>query len=367
MLTATVTGSSPAGTVSFVNDSVAIAGCSLVPLINGHAVCTAAPFTIDIHALAARYSGDSQNLASISATLPQNVLRAPTTTSAGSSPNPSALNQNVQFTAVVAGLAPTGSITFTDNSYGLSACVAVALVAGKATCTAPLISAGAHPISAIYSGDDTNAPSTAATFTQLVGSATTTTLSASPNPSDLGQNVSFTASVTGTLLTGTVDFRDGTNAICVAVPLKVGKSGGPKATCVTSTLAAGSHTVTAKYSGDASNLSSTSAALTQVVNGPPPGVSLTSSLNPSKVGGGVTFTATVTGQAPTGTVSFKDGANALCTAVPLQAGGNMPVATCTTGALTAGSHSITAAYSGDANNAAAISPILTQTVKRLKR
>jgi hypothetical protein len=95
-------------------------------------------------------------------------------------------------------------------------------------------------------------------------------------------------------------------------------------------------------------------------------VSLTSSLNPSKVGGSVMFTATVTGQAPTGTVSFKDGANALCTAVPLQIGGNTPVATCATGTLAAGSHSITATYSGDANNAAATSNILIQTVKRRK-
>ena len=91
-----------------------------------------------------------------------------------------------------------------------------------------------------------------------------------------------------------------------------------------------------------------------------------SSLNPSRSGDSVTFTATVAGKAPTGTVTFKDAASTLCSAVPLQGGGNVPAATCTTGALAIGSHSIAAVYSGDANNIAAKSPVLTQTVKRPK-
>ena len=66
-------------------------------------------------------------------------------------------------------------------------------------------------------------------------------------------------------------------------------------------------------------------------------------------------------------VQFKDGANVLCSAVPLEGGGTTPTATCTTAFSTRGSHSITAVYSGDANNVVATSPALIQRVKRTRR
>lgn len=90
-----------------------------------------------------------------------------------------------------------------------------------------------------------------------------------------------------------------------------------------------------------------------------PGSSTTSnsSQNPSSVGQTVTFTATVTGASPTGTVTFRDGATVLGTS-PLSGG----TATLTTSSLTLGSHSITAEYGGDANNAASTSAALIQVV-----
>ncbi|HEX8880171.1 MAG TPA: Ig-like domain repeat protein [Candidatus Acidoferrum sp.] len=89
---------------------------------------------------------------------------------------------------------------------------------------------------------------------------------------------------------------------------------------------------------------------------------LISSLNPSAFGQAVTFTATVTSSAtgtPTGTVTFQDGASALGTRT--LSGG---MATFTTSGLTAGTHSITAIYGGDANFASSTSPALTQTVNK---
>jgi hypothetical protein len=50
---------------------------------------------------------------------------------------------------------------------------------------------------------------------------------------------------------------------------------------------------------------------------------LVSSLNPSGLGQAVTFTATVTGLSPTGTVTFKDGATTLGTAT-LNGAGRRP-------------------------------------------
>ena len=83
-----------------------------------------------------------------------------------------------------------------------------------------------------------------------------------------------------------------------------------------------------------------------------------SSLNPSLFGQSVTFTATVTGGSPTGTVQFKDGATNLGGPVALSGGS----AGYTTAALAVGSHSITAVYSGDASNAPSTSSVLTQSV-----
>jgi hypothetical protein len=92
--------------------------------------------------------------------------------------------------------------------------------------------------------------------------------------------------------------------------------------------------------------------------GAPTTTALTSSVNPSTLGQSVTLTATVTGSSPTGTVQFVDGSTNL--GAPVALVGN--VATLVTSSLTAGSHSITAVYSGDTDDAASTSPPLVQVV-----
>ena len=92
------------------------------------------------------------------------------------------------------------------------------------------------------------------------------------------------------------------------------------------------------------------AAVTAALNA---GTSLASSANPGPVGSAITFTMTVVGNAPTGTVKFEDGATTLagCGAVALTGTGNTRTAACTTSTLTVGSHAMKATYSGDGNNA----------------
>ena len=91
---------------------------------------------------------------------------------------------------------------------------------------------------------------------------------------------------------------------------------------------------------------------------------LAASPNPSASGQAVTFTATVGPVAPatgtpTGTVTFKDGSTTLGTGT--LSGG---AATFTTSALAVGTHSITAAYGGDASFAASTSAALSQVVNQ---
>ena len=281
----------------------------------------------------------------------------------------------VTFTATVNGASPTGTVGFTDDGTPIPGCAAVAVTVagfsgttGTAKCSTSGLGVGTHQVVASYSGDAANAPSASAPLAQVINSGpapTTTTLVSSLNPSTAGVSVTFTATVAGIAPTGTVAFLDGRTTIagCGAQPLNA--SG--QATCTTSSLAAGTHGITAGYSGDASNLASVSAELSQVVNPvvvPPLSVTLKSSLNPSSVGVAVTFTATVTGNAPTGTVRFTSDGAAIsgCTAVALTGSGNTRTAACTTSSLSAGGHSIRAAYSGDVKNAAATSPALLQFV-----
>lgn len=185
---------------------------------------------------------------------------------------------------------------------------------------------------------------------------TTTALASSVNPSTFGQTVTFTATVTGSSPTGTVQFKDGAANLGAPVALV-----GATANLTTSSLAAGTHPITAVYGGDATHAGSTSSVLNQVVNSSaatPTTTSVVSSVNPSTVGQSVTFAATVNGNGATGTVQFRDGGVDVGAPVALSAG----VATLTTSALGAGTHLITAVYSGDAGNLASTSPILDQVV-----
>jgi Bacterial Ig-like domain (group 3) len=353
--TVTVTGPFvPGGQVQFF-DGATLLGSSFVGA--GSAIFnTLSPLTLGTHTITAVYGGDTNgNLGSTSPPLTQVVSQAPTTTVVTSSLNPSTAGQTVTFTATVtnSGLgtpAPTGTVQFKDGATNLGV---VTLVGGSASFTTSALTQGPHSISAVYGGDTSNLTSTG-TLNQAVNPAatpTTTTLISSLNPSNVGQLVTFTATVTGNAPTGTLQFKDGATNLGVVTLV------GGSASFTTSALTQGPHTISAVYGGDTSNLTSTG-TLNQTVNSlTVTTTTVTSSLNPSVISQAVTFTATVTGSSPTGTVQFKDGATNLGAPVTLTAG----AASFTTSALTQGPHTISAVYSGDTNNATSNGQ-LTQTV-----
>ena len=97
--------------------------------------------------------------------------------------------------------------------------------------------------------------------------STTTALASSADPVETGQAVTFTATVTGgTTPTGTVTFSDGSTVLGGG---SVELSDAGKASLSTSSLSAGSHSITAAYSGDSAHTKSTSTALDQVVANQP--------------------------------------------------------------------------------------------------
>jgi uncharacterized repeat protein (TIGR01451 family) len=136
---------------------------------------------------------------------------------------------------------------------------------------------------------------------------TTTTITSSLNPSFFTDPVTFTATVSANppgsgTPTGTVDFFDGVTLICDNAPLSSGQ-----AVCLISTLAAGSHTITAVYSGDSSFATSNGALpVPQVVN-PKADLSVTNddSPDPVSIGQNLTYTITVTNNGPSDAQSVQ--------------------------------------------------------------
>jgi hypothetical protein len=187
-----------------------------------------------------------------------------TATTLTSSPNPSTYGEAVTFAAVVfsnAGAPPDGEIvTFKKGTTVLRT---VALSGGLASFTTSTLKVGSNSIQALFSGDAEFLGSKSNTVSQVVSKATTTTnLASSRNPSNVGQSVTFAATVTPQFsgkVTGTVTFYDGTTT------LKTVSLSGGVAKFTTSALTLGAHTITATYNGSAS-FTGSSASLTQTVN-----------------------------------------------------------------------------------------------------
>jgi hypothetical protein len=367
-LTATVgttAPGTPGGTVAFKDGGTTIPGCGAKPVdANGQATCSAA-FDPGTQSLTAVYGG-STNFQTSTGSLSLPVNAADTTTTVASGTNPSASGQPVTFTATVSPVAPatatpTGTVDFKDGATTL--CSAVALSSGTATCTTSLASAGSHTITASYSGDQDFTVSSDTVAQTVNKAATTTALASSPNPSTAGQAVTFTATISvtapgGGSPTGSVTFSDGATTLCSAVPVSAGT-----ATC-SKALAAGTHSVTAAYSGDATHSSSSSSAVSQVVNKATTTTAVAASPTTALSGQTVTFTATISVTAPgsgspTGTVAFKDGTTTLCAASAVSSG----QATCAVG-LPTGGHSVTAVYSGDSSFTGSTSSPVTVTVNQ---
>lgn len=288
-----------------------------------------------------------------------------TSTSLQSSVNPATYGQAISLSATVTSSSgsPTGSVTFSDGGTTLGT---AALSGNTAALSVSNLQAATHSITAAYSGDSTHSSSASAPLSQVVGPAGgSTAVASSANPSTASQSVTFTASITTSAgnPTGTVSFYDGSTVLNSALV----SSG--KASVSTASLASGTHSIKAVYSGDANHAGSTSSVISQTVNtstAPPPtqtatAISLASSANPVSHRKYVTFTATVrpatsTTSVPTGTVTFYNGSSSIGTVT--LSGGVAKVSV----RLARGIRSMTAAYSGDTTFAVSKSPVLSEQV-----
>jgi alpha-tubulin suppressor-like RCC1 family protein len=290
--------------------------------------------------------------------------RAATYTSVSSFTNQAVVAQSVTFTATVTPKTASGTIQFMTDGKPLGN--AVTLSNGSATSSGiTSLAPGNHVITALYSGDVNDAPSIGllpgGEIVQGAVTSSSTAITSNANPSEFGQPVTFTATVTPGTATGTVQFIVDGTAFGKAVTIANGSASSSSITSLTP----GTHVITALYSGDSNDAPSSGLlAGGQTVQAAVTATStvLTSSLNPSKYGQWVTFTATVTPkpmatEVVTGTVTFKDGDVVLAT----RSLDGLGQATFTTSGLLINHHTITVVYNGNTSFAASTDTI-TQIV-----
>ena len=281
----------------------------------------------------------------------------PVITGVSPTSGPTAGGTNVTITG-------TGFTGVTQVMFGATAAKSFTVASdGKSvTATSPVGNSGGVNIF-LTSPLGQSAVSTSSLFTYNA-STTTLALSTSKNSAPYGQALTIKATLAGGVTPGgTMTLIDG-DPTTGAVVATTNVSDAVTTFSVT-TLAPGAHSLSASYSGDSKNLtSSTTTKLSVTIGNASPSITLSASNVSPNLGDSVTLTATIlNGFLPSGSVTFMDGATALGT-------GSITnnTATLVTSALTAGTHQLKAVYAGDGHNTVPggglISPIATLVVAK---
>ncbi len=386
--TATVTfgnsgSNTPAsGVISFFdNNGATLLGTSTINVqssTTSSAIFTTSALTAGSHNITAVF-GAVNAFSPNSAGLTQTILGAPTTTIlAPATPNPADALEPVTLAASVStGTASiaTGTITFFDGTTALG--TATLDPTGHATYITSTLTAGAHTLHAVYSGDTSFATSTSNNTSEtVIANPTFTTLSMSPTQSQAFQF--FTVTVGVSSLT-TVPFSpQSCNPACTVTLTITGLPNNQNSTVTAPltgngsapfryALGVGTYTFTATFNGSSSFAASTSGTLSETVVPATTTLTLAATPNPANQNQSVAFTSVFTAplstEIPTGTITVLDGATPFATAPftgnPLSNTVTVNVATST---LSIGTHIITATYPGSPNFLAAASTPITVVI-----
>jgi len=403
----------PTGSVQFLRNGTVIGTAVLSPsgLFQSTATLVVTPI-VPSAGITAVYPGDTNYNGSTSAAATQPSQGA-VTISVAPSANPATFAEPVAFSvtvspAVAGGAVPTGTVTAAVLGSDLLA-FATLDATGHATLTVPQtagatslpfgLATGTNAIGVTYGGDS-NYTQAQTTFNEIVNKANTVTSFASSTslfgtPQVVAtvtinggpvSSTNFTIPGTGNPVanpTGNVAFFNGTTLLGT-----VTLTPGTLLFQSTATLPTSVVPTSVVYYGDTNYASSTSTSTT-----PPAGaavaITLASSANPVIYGAALTIVATVSpatagGPKPTGTLTFFDGSQNLGWIASLDSTGrgSIPIPeplatplvcapTCPTDVsamvLSAGSHTITVKYSGDANYAPATSSALSPPVSLVQQ
>ncbi|MBL8775961.1 MAG: FG-GAP repeat protein [Acidimicrobiales bacterium] len=190
-----------------------------------------------------------------------------------------ALDGSVVLTATVtraaggAGPVGVGTVTFAVDGSTVAGCVDVPVVTddGTATCPGATFAArGTHTVSAAYTGDESHADSASDPFELLVTEPSTTTLEASALHVGIGEEITATATVVGSISNapadaGSVSFSVEGIEVPACAAAAVATTG--EASCTLSAdVDPGTYTATASYTGTDGLESSDAAPIELVVS-----------------------------------------------------------------------------------------------------
>ena len=250
-------------------------------------------------------------------------------------PSPSTVGEaaTVAYTVTAETGTATGNVTVSD---GTDSCIGTV---ASGSCSLTKTTAGEKTLTAAYPGAETLHSSTSTSDPHTVNKADTITkiTGNSPNPSDLGETIviSYTVTSAGGIPTGLVTITDGSISC-------TGTSG--EGICKLTLSTAGNKNLIATYSGYANFNPSTSASVAHTVDKADPTTSITSHIpDPSKVNTKftVTFTVDTAIGTPTGYVNVRDGTDS-CT-------GTLAAGFCELKPTKIGHKTLTATYAGDSN------------------
>lgn len=261
---------------------------------------------------------------------------------------------------------PPGAVSLYNNGKLLGS---RPVLSGVATFDDWILPIGTYNLVAVYQGDSVYFSSSSG-YTppfNVIGATSTTALSVSgSNPAYFSDPVTLQATVTGQItLDGKTMYPTGPVSFYSSERL-LGTRGlvNGKATFVASALPIGNSALRVDYEGSSQFFWSYSTQVIYTVQGIPTSISLVSNANPSSLGASVTFRATISRATapdtaePNGYLHFYDGTTELG-AGRIQSG----VASFSTSALAAGTHTITAQYpSGSSAFAPSTSNIVTEKV-----
>jgi hypothetical protein len=263
---------------------------------------------------------------------------------------------------------PSGTIALTANGVPVDGGTFSLNDGGYTRDIVPTLPGGTYPLAAAYSGDASYQTSTGSeTFTVTPATTNLLTPSLGGNMVLIGTQIFFGTAMTslartGVAPTGTITFYDGATALTDPVSLSPvapnGSLGGSLFGDTSTTFKTpGTHTISAKYSGNGNYAAATSAGSATVDAVYPTAMSLNASSTTVSYGQNITLTAVITGSGKnppvTGQVQFGGQANGFTnvTSTPgTDSSGNQTL-TVTATATPQGSGVFVASYTGDTDYA----------------
>ncbi len=333
-------------------------------LVNGAASSSTDSLTLGVHSLNVVYSGDLLHAGSASVTATLQVVAAASAVTLSNLPATLLNGASMQLIAQVTPASAGGTVVFRDGNAGVLGEATV--VRGTATLQLTSLSAGSYAITASYSGDQFNGPSTSTTITtQVVLPGTSTSLVSLPSSAVYSATVPLTAavasSVPGITPGGLVRFLDGSRVLASALLLN------GVATAQVGTLTVGAHSIQAIYVGDDGDAPSASSAGSMTVAPAATSVSLGLAQTNVSASGVVTFNVRV-GTAvlslPGGLVRIRSASTVLASGSLIRGANNAAYATLSVDASTlgVGAFSVVASYLGDGNDLPSESGVIYFTV-----